>query len=142
SCTGQAGGSGDTGVHAAVRLRERGGARDGPKAACRSGGSAVTQHFFEHPILNSPYGYPARHWELVDGQPTNKILETRRRSELITPVLSPRSGGRSAARRKWSSTRARAFRARSRSTTRHRSSTKSAPMWIVGATCPIRTSGR
>ncbi|HZS85231.1 MAG TPA: DEAD/DEAH box helicase family protein, partial [Stellaceae bacterium] len=46
----------------------------------------MTQHFFEHPILNSPYGYPARHWELVDGQPTNKILETRRRSELITPV--------------------------------------------------------
>jgi hypothetical protein len=21
-------------------------------------------HFFEHPILNSPYEYPARHWEL------------------------------------------------------------------------------
>jgi type III restriction enzyme len=50
----------------------------------------VTQHFFEHPILNSPYGYPARHWELVDGQPTNKILETRRRSELITPVPQPK----------------------------------------------------
>jgi len=50
----------------------------------------VTQHFFEHPILNSPYGYPARHWELVDGQPTNTILETRRRSELITPVPQPK----------------------------------------------------
>ncbi len=50
----------------------------------------MTQHFFEHPILNSPYGYPARHWELVDGQPTNKILETRRRSELITPVPQPK----------------------------------------------------
>jgi type III restriction enzyme len=50
----------------------------------------VTQHFFEHPILNSPYGYPAHHWELVDGQPTNRILETRRRSELITPVPQPK----------------------------------------------------
>jgi type III restriction enzyme len=50
----------------------------------------VTQHFFEHPILNSPYGYPARHWELADGQPTNTILETRRRSELITPVPQPK----------------------------------------------------
>ncbi len=50
----------------------------------------MTQHFFEHPILNSPYGYPARHWELVDGQPTNKIIETRRRSELITPVPQPK----------------------------------------------------
>ncbi len=43
--------------------------------------------FFEHPILNSPYAYPARHWELdADGQPTNKLIETRRRSDLITPV--------------------------------------------------------
>ncbi|MDT3687482.1 MAG: DEAD/DEAH box helicase family protein [Pseudorhodoplanes sp.] len=50
----------------------------------------MTQHFFEHPILNSPYGYPAHHWELVDGQPTNRILETRRRSELITPVPQPK----------------------------------------------------
>lgn len=50
----------------------------------------MTQQFFEHPILNSPYGYPACHWELVDGQPTNKILETRRRSELITPVPMPK----------------------------------------------------
>jgi hypothetical protein len=27
---------------------------------------------------------------LVDGQPTNKILETRRRSELSTPVPMPK----------------------------------------------------
>ena len=50
----------------------------------------MTQQFFEHPILNSPYSYPARHWELEDGQPTNRILETRRRSELITPVPQPK----------------------------------------------------
>ena len=50
----------------------------------------MTQQFFDHPILNSPYRYPARHWELNDGQPTNRILETRRRSELITPVPQPK----------------------------------------------------
>ena len=43
--------------------------------------------FFEHPILNSPYAYPDRHWELdADGQPTNALIESRRRSDLITPV--------------------------------------------------------
>jgi type III restriction enzyme len=52
--------------------------------------------FFERPILNSPYAYPARHWELdPDGQPTNQILESRRRSELITPVPKPRKRRRS-----------------------------------------------
>jgi type III restriction enzyme len=46
--------------------------------------------FFEHPILNSPYAYPGRHWELdEDGQPTDRILDTRRRSELLTPVPKP-----------------------------------------------------
>ncbi|MDJ0944576.1 MAG: DEAD/DEAH box helicase family protein [Kiloniellales bacterium] len=51
----------------------------------------MTEQFFERPILNSPYEYPARHWELdEDGQPTNRILEVRRRSELITPVPKPR----------------------------------------------------
>jgi type III restriction enzyme len=50
----------------------------------------VTESFFERPILNSPYICPARHWELdADGQPTNRIIETRRRSELITPVPKP-----------------------------------------------------
>ncbi|ODU08840.1 MAG: restriction endonuclease [Rubrivivax sp. SCN 71-131] len=43
--------------------------------------------FFEHPILNSPYAYPGRHWELdADGQPTNRLIGSRRRSDLITPV--------------------------------------------------------
>ena len=32
--------------------------------------------FFEHPILNSPYECPSRHWELdKQGQPTQKIIE-------------------------------------------------------------------
>ena len=43
--------------------------------------------FFKHPILNSPSDYPGRHWELDDGgQPSNKLIESRRRSELITPA--------------------------------------------------------
>ena len=47
----------------------------------------MSEQFFEKPILNSPYNYPGRHWELdPDGQPTNRILDNRRRSDLITPV--------------------------------------------------------
>jgi len=53
--------------------------------------------FFERPILNSPYDYPARHWHLdADGQPTNIIEPTRRRSELITPVPKPKKRKKSA----------------------------------------------
>jgi hypothetical protein len=51
----------------------------------------MTDQFFERPILNSPYLSPAQHWELdSDGQPTNRIVATRRRSELITPVPKPK----------------------------------------------------
>ena len=47
--------------------------------------------FFDHPILNSPYEPPNRHWELdKDGQPTQQVLETRRRAEFITPVPKPK----------------------------------------------------
>ncbi|MFZ5555698.1 MAG: BPTD_3080 family restriction endonuclease [Pseudomonadota bacterium] len=47
--------------------------------------------FFERPILNSPYAYPSRHWELDEtGQPTQKIIERRRRAEFITPIPKPR----------------------------------------------------
>jgi type III restriction enzyme len=50
----------------------------------------MSNKFFEEPILNSPYEYPARHWELVDGQPTQKIIESRRWAEFITPIPKPR----------------------------------------------------
>jgi type III restriction enzyme len=51
----------------------------------------MTEHFFEQPILNSPYGYPARHWELDDdGQPTDRILDRRRSAKFITPVPKPK----------------------------------------------------
>jgi len=47
--------------------------------------------FFDHPILNSPYGYPARHWELDDdGQPTQNVIESRRHAEFITPIPKPK----------------------------------------------------
>ena len=51
----------------------------------------MNNQFFEKPILNSPYGYPIRHWELDEaGQPTQRIIETRRRAEFITPIPKPR----------------------------------------------------
>jgi type III restriction enzyme len=46
--------------------------------------------FFDHPILNSPYECPRRHWELdSSGQPTQRLLEKRRRAEFITPIPKP-----------------------------------------------------
>jgi type III restriction enzyme len=53
--------------------------------------TSVGNPFFDRPILNSPYAYPVRHWELDDtGQPTQKILEVRRRAEFITPIPKPK----------------------------------------------------
>ena len=47
----------------------------------------MNSQFFEKPILYSPYEYPSRHWELDDtGQPTQRIVESRRRAEFITPI--------------------------------------------------------
>lgn len=51
----------------------------------------MTEQFFDEPILNSPYAYPSRHWELdADGQPTNRILEYRRRADFVSPVPKPK----------------------------------------------------
>jgi type III restriction enzyme len=47
--------------------------------------------FFEHPILNSPYECPRRHWELdAQGQPTQRIIDNRRKAEFITPIPRPK----------------------------------------------------
>ena len=47
--------------------------------------------FFTQPILNSPYEYPTRHWELdAQGQPTQQTIERRRRAEFITPIPKPK----------------------------------------------------
>jgi len=51
----------------------------------------MSEDFFARPVLNSPYEYPARHWELdASGQPTNRILDRRRRAEFITPIPKPK----------------------------------------------------
>lgn len=51
----------------------------------------MSNQFFERPILNSPYAYPARHWELDEsGQPTQQIIDSRRRAEFITPIPKPK----------------------------------------------------
>jgi type III restriction enzyme len=57
----------------------------------------MSNPFFDRPILNSPYASPTRHWELDNqGQPTQKILEIRRRAEFITPIPKPKKRRRSA----------------------------------------------
>lgn len=46
----------------------------------------MSESFFEHPILNSPYEYPNRHWELDEsGQPIKEV-NRRRSASYITPV--------------------------------------------------------
>lgn len=52
----------------------------------------MSNDFFERPTLNSPYEYPGRHWELDDeGQPTQKIVHTRRPASFITPIPKPKT---------------------------------------------------
>src|SRR5258707_14843440 len=51
----------------------------------------MSEPFFDHPILNSPYEYPVKHWELDEsGQPTQKVIEQRRRAKFITPIPKPK----------------------------------------------------
>ncbi len=60
-------------------------------------GLRMSNPFFEHPILNSPYECPTRHWELDDdGQPTQKVAETRRPAKFITPIPKPKKRKKSA----------------------------------------------
>ena len=63
----------------------------------RWGGFSMSDQFFDRPILNSPYEYPSRHWELDNnGQPTQQILNKRRGADFITPIpkVKTREGGR------------------------------------------------
>src|SRR5277367_4298479 len=51
----------------------------------------MDNRFFEQPILNAPYDPPDRHWELdSQGQPTQQIIESRRKAEFITPIPKPK----------------------------------------------------
>jgi type III restriction enzyme len=58
----------------------------------------MAEQFYASPILNSPYAYPARHWELDgDGMPTNHIVERRRSADFITPIPKPKKRKQSGA---------------------------------------------
>jgi len=51
----------------------------------------MAKPFFEHAILDSPYGCPQRRRELDSrGQPTRQIFESRRRANFITPIPKPK----------------------------------------------------
>jgi len=51
----------------------------------------MERRFYKEPILNSPYEYPAQHWELDEqGQPTHQIINSRRKAEYVTPIPTPR----------------------------------------------------
>lgn len=53
--------------------------------------AAESNRFFTHPILNSPYPYPDRHWELDEaGQPTQQEVSSRRIASFITPIPKPK----------------------------------------------------
>ena len=55
----------------------------------------MSNRFYEHPILNSPYECPARHWELdSEGRPTQRIKDFRRPASFISPI--PKSKMRTA----------------------------------------------
>lgn len=51
----------------------------------------MSNPFFEKPIVNSPYTYPAKHWELDEsGQPTQNLINKRRRADFVTPIPKPK----------------------------------------------------
>ncbi|MBS0366086.1 MAG: DEAD/DEAH box helicase family protein [Proteobacteria bacterium] len=51
----------------------------------------MNNDFFERPILNSPYAYPSRHWELdASGQPTQQVVPKRRDARFVTPIPKPK----------------------------------------------------
>ena len=55
----------------------------------------MTLQFFERPILNSPYAYPAQHWELdPDGQVPYLMGSTRRKylPDFIVQIDDGRGG--------------------------------------------------
>ena len=57
----------------------------------------MSEQFFNNPILNSPYEDPKRHWEIVNGQPTENVLDGRRSAKFFTPIPKPRRGSKGAA---------------------------------------------
>jgi len=50
----------------------------------------------ENPILNSPFGEPARHFRFSDEGITNEILEARRVSSYFIPIARPKKKSKAA----------------------------------------------
>ena len=51
----------------------------------------MSNPFYDHPILNSPYEYPSQHWELDQEElPTQRVIATRRRAKYVTPIPQPK----------------------------------------------------
>ena len=112
----------------------------GKRPAVSTDPPASSSNPFSHPILNSPYECPMRHWELdAHGQPTQKIIEARRRAEFITPIPKPKKR-KAAAQEEIVFDEGKGSRRRSSSTT-PRSSTRCATRSSDGEPCPPH-SGR
>lgn len=61
----------------------------------RAASASPVDTFFKRPILNSPYEYPFRHWELdAANQPTHKIINSRRAASFVSPIPKPKLRGR------------------------------------------------
>ena len=52
----------------------------------------MTDQFFERPILNSPYEYPVRHWELDEFWAADAAgsMNDGGRPKFVTPIPKPR----------------------------------------------------
>lgn len=48
--------------------------------------------FHQDPILNSPYASPDRHWELDDGSPAGRVIDSRRACSNLTPTSRTSTG--------------------------------------------------
>ena len=63
----------------------------GETTATGEAGETPSDTFYARPILNSPYEYPGRHWELDESnRPTNRIVDARRPSAYVSPIPKPR----------------------------------------------------
>ncbi|SDL48234.1 BPTD_3080 family restriction endonuclease [Aliiruegeria lutimaris] len=55
----------------------------------------MSAKFFEEPILNNPYSFPGKHWQIDDeGLPTDVIINTRRSAKLVSPIPAPKKKGK------------------------------------------------
>ncbi len=53
----------------------------------------MPQVVIENPVINSPFGEPARHFRFTDEGITNEIVKARRVSQYFVPIARPRKKG-------------------------------------------------